>query len=733
MFAARFDPLALVQQQEQQQPSSSDEDEISNSSDVNDDVMKSGYEEDDKNDKKRKHDDDSDSGSNNSDSNSDSDSDEEEEEEDGDDNEKQNADDNLNKDDDEMDVDKDESKEDQNDEETNDEPRPEVNKDDKYIQSHSSVFKRFQKTMNLQTKIQESGFSVDTDINTNSNTTTQPDSEPTELKDIAPLPQPALPKDKSLHVQTQKNKTLNWLAEPTYHKTTLTKPFTDFTPAINTTILTNLQTEFGITDAFAVQISLIESLSKDTTRNKLDPTPLGDYLVNASTGSGKTLAYLIPIVNELMTRTVPKLRCIVLVPTKPLVNQVYSTLLKLTKGVDLNCMAFKNDVGLNDEHEKFVRLMPDVVVTAPGRLVDHIVGFDLWLGDLRFCVVDEADRLLNQSFQNWCDLLVSKIERDQRKQQLPPQPGSGSVSGSRSGSESSGVSASYGSFYNRYSLKCIKLILSATLTTNSEKLSHLKLFKPKVVVVNDVEDLVNELYQLPPNLEEYYLKVPESLSFYKPLILLYYLLQPTWNTHGLIFAKSNESAIRLTRLLTMLTEKLQLTNQLRIKSVNSTIGSQARLKILKDFDLNGGVLIATDLIARGLNLESIQFVVNYDLPLSTKEYVHRIGRTARANRAGSAVSFVYGDGEFRWFKKLVYSGGVINRNKKVVHEIDFVKEKVEGDEENGDKDDEEMGDIVDDKDTDGDEKLKFALTLSDEMKQIYENSLKELESEVYRK
>ncbi|GMG56332.1 unnamed protein product [Ambrosiozyma monospora] len=226
---------------------------------------------------------------------------------------------------------------------------------------------------------------------------------------------------------------------------------------------------------------------------------MGDYLINASTGSGKTLAYLIPIVNELMTRTVPKLRCIILVPTKPLINQVYSTLLKLTKSINLNCMAFKNDVGLKEEHEKFVRLMPDILVTAPGRLVDHIVAFDLWLGDLRFCVVDEADRLLNQSFQNWCDLLVNKIENDQREQQQPR------ALGSKTGSEL-GVSAAFGAFYNRYSLKCIKLILSATLTTNSEKLSHLKLFKPKVVVVNDVEDLVNELYQLPPNLEEYFMK-----------------------------------------------------------------------------------------------------------------------------------------------------------------------------------------------------------------------------------
>ncbi|GME75119.1 unnamed protein product [Ambrosiozyma monospora] len=213
MFAARFDPLALVQQQ--QQSPSSDEDENSNS-DVNDEVMKSGDDSDEENgenDKKRKRDDDSDS----DDSDSDSDSDEEE-----DDDEKKSGDD-------AMDVDEDVSKEDQNEEieeneEDKDEPRPEVSKDDEYIQSHSSVFKRFQKTMNLQTKIQESGYSVDSDKSTSAS---QLESEPTELKDIAPLPQPALPKDKSLHAQTQKNKTLNWLAEPTYHKTTLTKPFSD--------------------------------------------------------------------------------------------------------------------------------------------------------------------------------------------------------------------------------------------------------------------------------------------------------------------------------------------------------------------------------------------------------------------------------------------------------------------------------------------------------------------------
>ncbi|ODV83119.1 hypothetical protein CANARDRAFT_177906 [[Candida] arabinofermentans NRRL YB-2248] len=492
--------------------------------------------------------------------------------------------------------------------------------------------------MGNQTKLQEAGLTKEESI----------DEQQEDIKDIAPLPQPKLPTDKNLYSNIHKNKNLNWLTTPQYHDTTTRKQFSDFKPNLNSQIINNLKDKFGIDSAFSVQVQVIEPLLQTIEQSKLTPIPIGDYLVNASTGSGKTLAYLIPIVQSLMNRVVPKLRCIILVPTKPLISQVYTNLLNLTKGINLNVMVFKTDLNLKDEYNKFQTIMPDILITTPGRLVDHITNHDVDLSQLRFLIIDEADRLLNQSFQNWCDLLISKLDSQQ--------------------------SYTNTNIYNNFKIKCSKLIFSATLTTDSEKLSHLKLFQPKLIVINDTDHLVNELYQLPINLDEFFIKVPEALSLYKPLILMNFLNdQHGYNDHGLIFTKSNESSIRLTRLLNILKEKFNI--DLKIHSINSSLKNQERTKILKQFDNDGGLLISTDLISRGLNLESIKFVINYDLPLSTKEYIHRVGRTARANKHGNALTFCYGDGEFKWFKKLVYSGGVINRNKKLINEIQFVKQK----------------------------------------------------------
>ncbi len=119
--------------------------------------------------------------------------------------------------------------------------------------------------------------------------------------------------------------------------------------------------------------------------------------------------------------------------------------------------------------------------------------------------------------------------------------------------------------------------------------------------------------------------------------------------------------------------------------------------------------MSTDLLSRGLSLESINFVVNYDLPLSTKEYVHRVGRTARANHSGKAITFCFGDGDYKWFKRLVYSGGVINRNEKSIGEISFLRASEDP------------------------EKLEFILQITDLDKKNYSSCLEDLESEVYSK
>ncbi|AWU76280.1 uncharacterized protein C5L36_0C02240 [Pichia kudriavzevii] len=540
---------------------------------------------------------------------------------------------------------------------------------------HASIISRFQQVMNKQPSL-----AVEEEVDEKD--------EPIEYKDVAPLPQPKLPRDKQLYSQLHKNKSLDWLTKPAFYDSSLSKPFKDFDPALMDIILRNLYNEFKIENAFSVQVTLIEELLKDIKRGRLDPTPRGDYLINAATGSGKTLSYLIPIVQYIMGYT-QKLRikdsgiqAIIIVPTKPLVQQVYSDALKLTKGTDINVMALKSggDLSIQGEKLRIESNLTDILITTPGRLVEHLEVISM--KSLRFLVVDEADRLLNQNFQDWCDLVMNKIERI-------------------SNVENEGLDVTF-------KLRCIKIVLSATLTTNSEKLTHLRLFKPRLVIVNSTNN--NELYQLPRTLNEKLLNVSEKLSYFKPLILLRLFEwidkeKFRYDNFGLIFTKSNESTIRLSKLLNLLVMKLRL--KLRIGNINSMMDNLERMKILKNFDENGGILICTDLLSRGINLTSIKFVINYDLPGSTKEYIHRIGRTARAGNLGNAITMCFGEGEFKWFKRIVYSGQQINRNGKPITDIKFNKEH---DEELWGKDE------VD----------EFVLTIGEMDKQIYQECLRDL-------
>ena len=193
------------------------------------------------------------------------------------------------------------------------------------------------------------------------------------------------------------------------------------------------------------------------------------------------MAYSIPIVQTLFKRQINRLRCIIIVPTKLLINQVYTTLTKLTQGTSLIVSIAKLENSLKDEHKKLSNLEPDILITTPGRLVDHLNMKSINLKNLKFLIIDEADRLLNQSFQGWCPKLMSHLKTDK----LDTLPGN-----------------------------VIKMIFSATLTTNTEKLNGLNLYKPKLFLKQ-----TDKLYQLPNKLNEFNINIPTAKSVYKPLTL----------------------------------------------------------------------------------------------------------------------------------------------------------------------------------------------------------------------
>ncbi|KAL7926596.1 P-loop containing nucleoside triphosphate hydrolase protein [Trichoderma austrokoningii] len=331
----------------------------------------------------------------------------------------------------------------------------------------------------------------------------------------------------------------------------------------------------------------------------------------------------------------------------------------------------------------------DILICTPGRLVEHIdqtPGFTL--SYIRWLVVDEADKLLAQSFQGWLDVVLDKFKTSHYgARDFPDMPYSG----------------------------VRKILLSATLTRDLSLLNQLALKRPKLIVLESGSDVQVAEHSLPELLREHAVRVHDANL--KPLYLLDLLrsrhmavdndtaateeqsdsasetssddsdsdtssdsdsdsdadsstkkkprssLSNSQIPRALIFTKSNEAALRLSRLLTILDKSLAT----QISTLTSTTPTSIRRKTLRAFTTPSSplrLIIASDLVARGIDIPELPHVVNYDLPPSVAGYVHRVGRTARAGRSGCAWTLV-GDGESGWFWGRIGKGAGVKRAQKV--------------------------------------------------------------------
>lgn len=520
---------------------------------------------------------------------------------------------------------------------------------------HNVILSRFRQTLSLQDKLDELGSTT--------TATTKGEKEGTDNNEAHPLtsiPQPAKVSDSEfLHHYTPKELTDStaWLntTRITYDSSMI-RPFSDYESLLSPRLLENIQRGFS-NSTFPIQTSLLDTLLPVLTHTyrltKHNFTRrIGDILVNAATGSGKTLAYTIPIVQILSDRTVNKLRCLVIVPTRPLIHQVFETFDKLTRGTSLIVMTSKYEVSLAEEHRKLRAVEPDIFITAPGRLVDHLQMHSFSLKNLKFLVLDEADRLLNQSFQNWCGILINRLDSDKTKDKQQQQQYRGKNGPSTSVSSRGNV---------------IKMVFSATLTTNTQKLHELQLFNPKLFLTDSVK-----LYSLPTGLQEINVNIPTAKSLYKPLLLLHIAKLSLGDSKGygnnnklLVFVKSNEASIRLAALLSSFLDEISRNaeSNISIESINSNNSKAINRKILANFASAGDatspasnnidILITTDLMSRGIDIPNVTSVINYDPPVSSQQYVHRCGRTARANATGLAFNMLVGKGERKYWEQKI--------------------------------------------------------------------------------
>ncbi|KAF3925267.1 hypothetical protein ABW20_dc0106144 [Dactylellina cionopaga] len=482
------------------------------------------------------------------------------------------------------------------------------------------------------------------------------------LQGLHPLPQrPQAPVQK-----VDPNSVLpSYLSQPTTVPTTQRPPFKSFN--LPDHLLEHLQ-KLDLVDTFPVQAALLSLLLPISQKPSV--TAKSDLLVSAATGSGKTLSYLLPILSSLLNRTVPRTYALIIVPTHELATQVQRTAHSLASGTSLKISTaigvrpfevekdyiIANDIGSTGS---------DILVATPGRLVEHIRNNPRFtLKYLQWLIIDEADRLLSQSFQDWVQVVGDELQK----------PFETNI-------KSSGTECFDIASLGLRAPKCPadnlrKVILSATMTRDVGKLAGLKLKRPQLIAVDDMssrevlmgdrEDMtrdgdnetmeLKELSSLPSTLEEHY--YPISKSSQKPLILSRLLSKGSITSGILVFTKSNESAARLARLLELLFVRTSGKKNSKTNSGKKkwTIAVSTSDKRKRDISANTSkfkssaidILISTDLMARGVDLPNAQLVINYDSPRNLRDYIHRVGRTARAGNMGVAWSLVE-DSEARWW------------------------------------------------------------------------------------
>lgn len=422
-----------------------------------------------------------------------------------------------------------------------------------------------------------------------------------------------------------------------------------------------------INHLFPVQAEVVPWLMQSNLK-RLCVRP-SDICVSAPTGSGKTLAFVLPIIQSLKERVVCQVRALVVLPVSDLAVQVFKVFEQFCKGTDLHVALVVGKKSFLQEKESLVQKgvrgyhsLVDIVVATPGRLLDHISrteGFSLEY--LKYLVIDEADRMMEEIQQGFLKNLEKAIFKDTtsarcscfsssylyRKTALPPT-----------------TPCAYG----HISEPVQKLLYSATLSQDPEKLHELSLFQPKLFtsvaksksenkVGGVTENSIIEKYTTPEGLVEQYVVCVPSI---KPLIVRYLIHMRNFK-RVLCFTKTLESSHSL-RLV------LEHMGDIRVREISSSLQPVQRKIILERFSSGKiDILVCTDMMARGIDIENVDCVINYDAPVFIKNYVHRIGRTARAGRKGCAITLLE-NRELHKFLKMLSSSGKTPANPL---EIDF--------------------------------------------------------------
>ena len=312
----------------------------------------------------------------------------------------------------------------------------------------------------------------------------------------------------------------------------------------------------------------------------------GDLLAGAQTGTGKTAGFTLPILHRLNADksrapgAKPVIRALILTPTRELAAQVEESVRNYGKYLKLKSMMMFGGVGINPQIDALRRGI-DIVVATPGRLLDHMQQKTIDLSHLEILVLDEADRMLDMGF-------IHDIKRVLAK--LPP--------------------------------KRQNLLFSATFSDEIKTLADNLLDSPALIEVARRNTTAETVAQ----------KIHPVDRDKKRELLTHLIKQHNW-FQVLVFTRTKHGANRLAEQLTK--------DGISALAIHGNKSQSARTRALAEFKNNTlQVLVATDIAARGIDIDQLPHVVNFDLPNVPEDYVHRIGRTGRAGATGEAVSLV---------------------------------------------------------------------------------------------